>query len=302
MVVSVKSWDLSEYHVGGIHDIARVLEIVYPLHTSNIKQLQLRLGFFSQDALDVVLVSAVHCCYGPNSYRTGCSYYFKPQINIQLDYFFDIEARFNVDNDNSTAGSASGRASFEIDQSLVPTTSLQGNTYTLASSIELFHFNCTDDLPHKLDVVFGKALYSLCIDTTGEMELVNATLISSSVPQTKRFSTGTRVRVNHDDWYMFFYTPEDDEEIAVGEEKKKSVRFIKNVDGEYKTSETSFDTVTTDSNVAVANYDFDGDGVDDLFLVECNEDLDCNFRHSIIFDSDLTDEEVFDANYFDSDL
>ncbi|KAL0228800.1 hypothetical protein GEMRC1_013420 [Eukaryota sp. GEM-RC1] len=58
----------------------------------------------------------------------------------------------------------------------------------------------------------------------------------------------------------------------------------------------SLGTPATDSYMGIAAYDFDGDGVDDLWLLECPETGKCQYRHGLIYDSSI-DSAGANSNY-----
>ncbi|KAL0231167.1 hypothetical protein GEMRC1_010572 [Eukaryota sp. GEM-RC1] len=217
--------------------------------------------------LDVVQVSAVHCCEHSHFVR-ACSHtcWWEYRDQLLKDGSFTsfltpsrTRYRLSVDVDHSNRdGPEALNAYVEVNQ-------------------------CGGSHPHRLNIMLGHWRHRVCMNNGGELDSsVSSNRITSdrNVPD---LSSSTTMNVNGDKWGL----------VVRREEGNKSWRLS------HSASQTSWsgtiEEIPADSTVAVGAFDFNQDGVDDLILVDCDSASVCRMRHGIVQHSSIG--SAYDIDY-----
>ncbi|KAL0231183.1 hypothetical protein GEMRC1_010588 [Eukaryota sp. GEM-RC1] len=228
--------------------------------------------------LDVVQVSAVHCCEHAH-FVSSYGWQYRDQLSVRIR----IYRNFRKDGSFTsflTPSRTHYRLSVDVDHSN------RDGPEALNAYVEVNQ--CGGTHPHRLNIMIGHWRHRVCMNNGGELDSsVSSNRITSdrNVPD---LSSSTTMNVNGDKWGLV---------VRRGEENK-SWRLS------HSTSQTSWsgtiEEIPADSAVAVGAFDFNQDGVDDLILVDCDSASDCRMRHGIVQHTSL--DSLYDADYQNSFL
>ncbi|KAL0231614.1 hypothetical protein GEMRC1_011018 [Eukaryota sp. GEM-RC1] len=224
--------------------------------------------------LDVVQVSAVHCCEHPRwvySCEPGCAWRYRDHLSVRIR----IYRNFRKDG-SFTSFLAPSRTHFSLNVGPDVSVSHANRKGPEALNAYVEVNECGGSHPHRVNIMLGHWRHRVCMSDGGELldSSVSSNRISSdrNVPD---LSSSTMMNVNGEKWGL----------VVRREEGNKSWRLS------HSTSQTSWsgtiEEIPADSAVAAGAFDFDRDGVDDLILVDCDSASDCRMRHGIVQHSSL---------------
>ncbi|KAL0226583.1 hypothetical protein P9112_013907 [Eukaryota sp. TZLM1-RC] len=239
--------------------------------------------------LDVVVVSATGYCHRDYCHppprdlgwtrRTYCSDARRtPHINVKTWLLMDIKPDGNFDK------------VVEGGTFVANTTAIGAESLRVGVTASVEQDSACDN-SHLLTVIHGETRALLCLDLEGNLSPTTYLPLLESVDMHSGgdYSSGTVFKINGEWWHML---------INRGGEWMIWVDWNKWYKGKFQ-----FVDDQHDASIAVTAVDFDGDGIDDMILIDCSNIGDrCRFWHGKIYSSEFVDYDLRNDDFINEFL
>ncbi|KAL0229590.1 hypothetical protein GEMRC1_014207 [Eukaryota sp. GEM-RC1] len=221
---------------------------------------------------DVVMISADFD--GHRDGYTTCPFRYQYHITWRVVVFRDFTQDGRVSTIRTSDGFSTGVTEWQSARTGDFPTALRVETDSSVCSGQSNH-------PHLATFLIRRARIHLCINAEAGSVFISSQ--NRYLPTSAdAFATSTFFKVNSL-WYSLIMN------------KNKQYFILPDSTSNSLTTRT-LGTPATDSYMGIGAYDFNGDGVDDLWMLECPETGKCQYRHGIIYDPSI-DSTGADSNY-----
>ncbi|KAL0229466.1 hypothetical protein GEMRC1_014083 [Eukaryota sp. GEM-RC1] len=242
-------------------------------------QFQRNFAFASTDLnnngiADVVVIAADFD--GQNAAYSGCryNYLYSRHLTWRVVVLRDFREDGTVTSTHSSDGWTTSISQWQSGITSTQTSSPPVGEFPTALRVDTDSPVCSgqSNHPHLATFLIRRVRIHLCINAAGGnvfMSSQNRYLPTSA----DAFATSTFFKVNSL-WYSLIMN-KDKQYFVLPDSTANSL------------TTRSLGTPETDSYMAIAAYDFNRDGIDDLWLLECPETRKCQYRHGLIYDSSI---------------
>ncbi|KAL0216680.1 hypothetical protein P9112_008864 [Eukaryota sp. TZLM1-RC] len=233
---------------------------------------------------DIVMVGAVTGNHRDSGYTwqtcgengCSCSWGRRQHMTIKVQILWDLEK--DGSPSGGTSSSCGGDQYFQFSVGSTGTAVRPtANKVTARSPL------CPSESPHLLEVFIASRRVVFCMNNNGNLNYQSRSTVSNLGTSSNVFSSSTTISLGDELYALFF-----------GHSNYNNWRLIKG-SSSFSVSGSAEDLSSTYTAVGV--FDFDGDGNDDLLLLQCPLINRCEIRHGIVYLDDLEGNSAYDVTF-----